>query len=639
MYPQNVWRETDELAFHEKALYLEACSRSQKEESQSQLDVDVRNKLDLPSARHFLDDFALIAAGPGGASNVTAACLELSQSNEDVITIRVAKNEDFNLQARQRLSQITAIMNQVRERDLSIAMAQDLCFELVAEGCRSRISKQIEGQNGLWNLVHQFCTPSQQLGLIVDSQTTVPPAEPGKTGTSRDINLDENDDAERLAKSHWTEIRELIDKLHVTTDLEAIKQLARLAYDVRHSISFRNLVRTQCQLQKQSSQILERMGKVAKFFRSAVSLVQVAGCATLKHTQIKVETVPSISRRVNVLQDYSIENMRRRMPALSTRPRLQIVEIQRLLRRWHKYIVHAEMLLLTFYEEHPEIVLATNYIGISKRSCYLCANFIRFHNFFAVEGQHQQLYCLWTLPAEVTFESQARGAIFMKALTDLDLLLARRMDEVTRPQHKPLAFLKESVANFSRATIIARAHSLENLGVVVESDEDLSLSTSRTPLGNGGEHPDVQLETRERDISKLHQERVKEHCNTELSSLVEEISSPLHLKAVEDLQAHIGMSPRIENSTSKDLDEEFQYSEKRSHQHIDLEDHDIRENTIVEKGQNKLPQPSDPTGKQRRKQMLDVRRLEARFSFPTMLLHNIRKELHGRGERPTLLIV
>ncbi|CZS94346.1 uncharacterized protein RCO7_10296 [Rhynchosporium graminicola] len=445
----------DELAFHEKAVFLEACSRSQKEESPSQLNINVQNKLDLPSARHFLDSFALVAASPGGAPNVTAACLELSQSNSKEITIRIAKNEDFNVQARQRLSQITGIMN--------------------------------------------------RLSVRVDTQMKARPVEPGKLGACKDVDLDENEESERLAKSHWTEIRELVDKLHITTDLEAIKQLARLAYNVRHSIDFHNLVRTQCQLRKQSSQILERIGKVAKFFRSAVSLVQ------------------------------------------------------------QKYIVHAEMLLLTFYEEHPQIVLATNYIGISKRSCYLCANFIRFHNFFAIKGQHQQLYCLWTLPADVTFESQARGAIFMKALSDLDSLLAHKIDKVTRPQHKLLAFLKESVANFSRATITARAHSLENPGVVVESDEGVGLSTSRMPLRNRGEHPDVRLEPRERGISELHQDRV----NTEISSspVTEEGSLPRHLETIEYLQAPLAVFPKLEILTFNDPDEELQYVEKRSHHH------------------------------------------------------------------------
>lgn len=100
------------------------------------------------------------------------------------------------------------------------------------------------------------------------------------------------------------------------------------------------------------------------------------------------------------------------------------------------------MLLLTFYEEHPQITLATNYIGISKRSCYLRANFIRIHNVFTIEGQHQQLYCLWTLPEEIRFGSRDRGANFVEALTELQLLLAKRVAEVSLPLYRPLAFLK-----------------------------------------------------------------------------------------------------------------------------------------------------------------------------------------------------
>lgn len=78
MYSQKVWREVDELAFHEKAVFLEACSRSQKEESHNQVNIYELNKLDFASARDFLDNFALIATGPGGAPNVAVACLDLS---------------------------------------------------------------------------------------------------------------------------------------------------------------------------------------------------------------------------------------------------------------------------------------------------------------------------------------------------------------------------------------------------------------------------------------------------------------------------------------------------------------------------------------------------------------------------------
>ena len=112
-----VWADIDELRFHENAIFLEACARSQVKEPPSRsYNQQPSDLYSFPWARDFLDYFALIASGSRGASNVSAACLELGQSNQNVITIRVAKNEDFNSQTRQRLFQICDIMNQVRRR-------------------------------------------------------------------------------------------------------------------------------------------------------------------------------------------------------------------------------------------------------------------------------------------------------------------------------------------------------------------------------------------------------------------------------------------------------------------------------------------------------------------------------------------
>lgn len=130
----------------------------------------------------------------------------------------------------------------------------------------------------------------------------------------------------------------------------------------------------------------------------------------------------------------------------------------------------------------PRDYVSHNYIGISRRSCYLCASFIRSHNVFAVEGQHQQLYCLWMLLAEIRFGSQGQGANFVRALAELQSLFVQRVAKVSLPLYRPLAFHKESVVNFSRATIIARARSLENLNAVAEFKEDVALTVSCSPL-------------------------------------------------------------------------------------------------------------------------------------------------------------
>lgn len=129
-------------------------------------------------------------------------------------------------------------------------------------------------------------------------------------------------------------MRQLIDNLKANPDLEIIKRLARLAYDIRHSGPFRALLKTHCQQRHHSSQIIERLGKIAKFFRSAVSLIWIAADDTLKFKHIEIATVPSISRSMNILRDHTIGDIKKRLPALSRRFTSQATKIQRLLRRW-----------------------------------------------------------------------------------------------------------------------------------------------------------------------------------------------------------------------------------------------------------------------------------------------------------------
>ena len=56
-----------------------------------------------------LNDFALVASGPGGANNVTAACLEL-QDESQTYTLRVAKNKSSD---QRTLDGLTAMTNSI----------------------------------------------------------------------------------------------------------------------------------------------------------------------------------------------------------------------------------------------------------------------------------------------------------------------------------------------------------------------------------------------------------------------------------------------------------------------------------------------------------------------------------------------
>jgi hypothetical protein len=116
----NVWNSLDELAFYENAIILELLERSQGISPVSIANSDRRrdNNEDCGEVSwvsDFVDDFALIAAGAGGASNVTAACLEREESPAVCFTVRVAKNEPFKPREEQYLEGIIMTMNKVKK--------------------------------------------------------------------------------------------------------------------------------------------------------------------------------------------------------------------------------------------------------------------------------------------------------------------------------------------------------------------------------------------------------------------------------------------------------------------------------------------------------------------------------------------
>lgn len=61
--------------------------------------------------------------------------------------------------------------------------------------------------------------------------------------------------------------------------------------------------------------------------------------------------------------------------------------------------VHAEMQLLNFYDHNPGRRPAFRFIGVSKKSCFLCQRFLVSHpQVFSVSSCHQKLYLPWRPP-------------------------------------------------------------------------------------------------------------------------------------------------------------------------------------------------------------------------------------------------
>ncbi|KAH8693071.1 hypothetical protein BGW36DRAFT_385793, partial [Talaromyces proteolyticus] len=62
-------------------------------------------------------------------------------------------------------------------------------------------------------------------------------------------------------------------------------------------------------------------------------------------------------------------------------------------------LVHAEMQLLSYYDQRPEVEPTLRFIGVGKKSCYLCKTFLSFpHPSFKVTACHWKVYTRWITP-------------------------------------------------------------------------------------------------------------------------------------------------------------------------------------------------------------------------------------------------
>ncbi|KAK1658789.1 hypothetical protein BDP55DRAFT_681755 [Colletotrichum godetiae] len=61
--------------------------------------------------------------------------------------------------------------------------------------------------------------------------------------------------------------------------------------------------------------------------------------------------------------------------------------------------VHAELQLIAYYDQNPELMPPFRFMGVSKKSCFLCQRFLQSHpTSFSVSSCHQKLYLAWRSP-------------------------------------------------------------------------------------------------------------------------------------------------------------------------------------------------------------------------------------------------
>lgn len=92
----------------------------------------------------------------------------------------------------------------------------------------------------------------------------------------------------------------------------------------------------------------------------------------------------------------------------------------------HTLVLHAEMQLLGFYDQHPKRRPQSLFMGTSKKACYLCEKFLAKHPLkMVVSASHQKIWPSWMPPPSSGPSTKIYEAILWNLKRDLEKTAAR----------------------------------------------------------------------------------------------------------------------------------------------------------------------------------------------------------------------
>lgn len=259
------------------------------------------------------------------------------------------------------------------------------------------------------------------------------------------------------------QLKELVLRISFPTaalDMHSLASLTKLAYQVRRSCSFKQLVEYNISKSEKPGiavpelgDIVQRLGQISKFYRAAVTLTTFITKLLKVGKRIEIKAILTEKIKISELACRTAAQVRCRGGCRFTSS--GGAQIQNMVNRWPTYREHVELQLIIFYEQNRGLTLFSPYIGCNKRSCYLCYNFIVEHGQFQVAGCHQSLYSLWTVRETISFADEERACVFKRALTKLCLDLEQKVEAQKVPHWRRPGFSthNESVANLSRVSL------------------------------------------------------------------------------------------------------------------------------------------------------------------------------------------
>lgn len=145
-------------------------------------------------------------------------------------------------------------------------------------------------------------------------------------------------------------------------------------------------------------------------------------------------------------------------------------------------VVHAEMQLVNFYDHNPQCRPSFRFIGVSKKSCYLCHMFLATHpDSFCISSCHQKLYLPWIPPPATDSNVYRRYKVITNELSKLMEAAAKHDMEKRLGERRPVPADSTAGVSLSGLTDVARTRSQFPL----QSQTDFHISSDIIVEGSG----------------------------------------------------------------------------------------------------------------------------------------------------------
>lgn len=183
---------------------------------------------------------------------------------------------------------------------MHVGIAQGDCLKAIMEHCYARVRRYIVSlsdlvREGQANVIHRRAGPLYNPSVSHRES---------KEDIERLGEYCTNTHSEYVKLSHkrWTDITALVHQIVTTENQQAVKSLANLAYQVRQSASFQGFLTFVYQHQQTYvTKIVEQIGKISKFYRCALTIIQVAAKFCKDVSYICVKTLGFPKRAISLL--------------------------------------------------------------------------------------------------------------------------------------------------------------------------------------------------------------------------------------------------------------------------------------------------------------------------------------------------